>query len=203
MFSFIKKIFKLKSSGINQSQIDLNNEISKSVEAFKNKPRYKELTIEIIDQTPDDDLLYLVFDTLCQHFPNDFTKEFETLTKWVQSRQAIYIIWSLEGEVNNGGFNQFYCNPSGQYANLLPDALRLIKAPKFANLMERANATYKEDFAIITKYIDGSLEGFSKSYKDNPLNKFDDEFYALYQTEDLQKLQLEFVRQNKQDFVGN
>jgi hypothetical protein len=202
MFSFIKSIFKSKPSDTDKSQINLNKEISKSVEVFKNNPRYKELTIEIIDQTSDDDLLYLVFDSLCQHFPKDYTKEFETLIRWNNSRQAMYIIWSLEGEVNNGGFNQFYENSSRQYADLIPDALKLIGATKFADLVQRANVTYKDDNEVIRKHMDGTLEGFSKSYENNPLNKFDNEFYALYQLEDLQKLQVEFVRKNKQDFVG-
>jgi hypothetical protein len=46
-------------------------------------------------------------------------------------------------------------------------------------------------------------KGFSKSYKDNPLNKFDDAFYALYDQENLQQLQVDFVRKNKQFFIDN
>ena len=52
----------------------------------------------------------------------------------------------------------------------------------------------------ITKHQDGTLDGFSKSYEDNPLNNFDTEFYALYKTENLQQLQVDFVRRRKSQF---
>ena len=53
----------------------------------------------------------------------------------------------------------------------------------------------------IKNHQDGTLEGFSKSYQDNPLNDLDTEFYDLYKIEDLHKLQVDFIRKNKQDFV--
>jgi hypothetical protein len=45
------------------------------------------------------------------------------------------------------------------------------------------------------------VEGFSKSYDDNPLNKFDDEFYDLYKSEDLEQLQVDFIRKHKLEFI--
>jgi hypothetical protein len=111
------------------------------------------------------------------------------------------MIWLLEAEVNNGGYNQFYFNSSGQFYKQLPEALRLIGAYKFADLTIRANNTYEKENAKITKYQDGTIEGFSKSYDDNPLNKFDDEFYDLYKQEDLQKIQVDYIRKHKSAFV--
>lgn len=120
---------------------------------------------------------------------------------WNNSRQAIYMIWMLEAEVNNGGYNQFYFNPSGQFYNHLPEALELVGANKFADLTKRANDTFEKENPKITQYQDGTLEGFSKSYDDNPLNKFDDEFYDLYKTENLQQIQVDFIRRHKTDFI--
>ncbi|MGN6438005.1 MAG: DMP19 family protein [Agriterribacter sp.] len=118
-----------------------------------------------------------------------------------KAQQAIYIIWCLEAEINNGGFNQFYYNSSGQYAELTPDALILVGALKFADLTARANQVYKKEREKIVTHQDGTLEGFSKSYDDNPLNKFDNEFYDLYEEETLQKIQIDFIRNHKQDFI--
>lgn len=95
------------------------------------------------------------------------------------------MIWALEAEVNNGGYNQFYFNSSGQFYKHLPDALKLVGAPKFADLTKRANNTFEKENPKITQHQDGTIEGFSKSYDENPLNKFDDEFYDLYETENL------------------
>ena len=110
------------------------------------------------------------------------------------------MIWLLEAEVNNGGFNQFYANSSGEFYKFVPDALKLVGAVKFADLAQRANDTYDKEYKKITKHQDGSLEGFSKSYEDNPLEKYDDEFYDL-DDESLPDLQIAYIRKHKADFI--
>lgn len=172
-----------------------------SVEAFMNRLIYKELTEKIIDSTSDENLLQVVFDNLSEKQPADYEKEYETVMSWNKSRQAIYMIWALESEVNNGGYNQFYFNSSRQYYKHLPDALRLVGANKFADLSEKANKIFEEDNEKITKHQDGTIEGFSKSYEDNPLNDFDTNFYDLYKAENLLQIQVDFIRKNKKDFI--
>ncbi|ULT25844.1 DMP19 family protein [Sphingobacterium sp. E70] len=68
--------------------------------------------------------------------------------------------------------------------------MKLVGATKFADLTERANSTFEKEKSKITKDQDGTVEGFSKSYENNPLNKFDEEFYKLNETKDLQKFRL-------------
>lgn len=180
---------------------ELREKLDKSIEAFQNRPIHKVLTSEIIDTTSDDELLQVVFDNLSEKLPDDYEKEYGSVIKWNKSRQAIYMIWWLEGEVNNGGFNQYYANSSGQYYKLLPEALQLVGAVKFAEITQQANDTYEKENEKITKHQDGTLEGFSKSYKDNPLNDFDDKFYELAKIENLHELQVRYIRKHKVDFV--
>lgn len=205
MLSFILKLFGCANPKNNNSEISgkdsMDAIIMKSVEDFKNRVIYEKMTVQIIDSTSDDKLLQTIFDNLCEKLPKDYTEEYTAVASFPKSKQAIYIIWLLEAEVNNGGFNQFYSNSSGQFAKLAPDALKMIGAPKFLNLVERANAIYQREYDKITKFQDGSIEGFSKSYDDNPLNSLDSEFYELCNEEDLQKLQVDFIRKNKQEFV--
>jgi len=189
---------KKNDSGLSK---EMEEQLAQSVEAFKNRPIYKQLTEQIIDTTSDDNLLQVVFDNLSEKQPRDYEKEYETVMSWNKSRQAIYMIWALEAEVNNGGYNQFYFNSSGQFYKHLPDALKLVGANKFADLTIRANETFEKENPKITQHQDGTLEGFSKSYDDNPLNQFDDEFYDLYKTENLQQIQVDYIRQNKKDFI--
>jgi hypothetical protein len=181
---------------------EMEDIIAKSVESFKNRPIHKELTEEIIDTTSDENLLQVVFDNLSEKQPTNYEKEYETVMSWNESRQAIYMIWILEAEVNNGGYNQFYFNSSGQFYKHIPNALKLVGASKFADLAERANKTFESKNEKITKHQDGTIEGFSKSYDENPLNDFDTEFYELYQTENLQQIQVEYIRKNKTEFVN-
>ncbi len=189
---------KKNESGLSK---EMKEQIANSVEAFKNRPIYKEVTEQIIDTTSDDNLLQVVFDNLSEKQPADYEKEYETVMSWNKSRQAIYMIWALEAEVNNGGYNQFYFNSSGQFYKYLPDALKLVGANKFADLTNRANDTFEEENPKITQHQDGTIEGFSKSYDDNPLNKYDDEFYDLYKTENLQQIQVDFIRKYKTEFI--
>ena len=178
-----------------------DEKITQSIEKFNNRIIYTKLTDELIDNTSDDKLLQLVFDNLSQKNSEDYENEFATVMSWNKSKQAIYMIWALESEVNNGGYNQFYFNSSGQFYKYLPDALKLVGANKYYELTKRANETFEKENPKITQHQDGTIEGFSKSYEDNPLNKFDDEFYKLYGTENLQQLQVDFIRKHKTEFI--
>jgi len=159
------------------------------------------LTEEIIDKTSDRDLLQIVSDNLFKKLPKDYSKEYNKVITFNKSQQAIFVIWELETEVNNGGFNQYYFNSSGQYAKLTPNALQLVGAKQFADLMSRANEIYQKNYDKIIKDQDGTLDGFSKSYKGNPLNKLDEEFYKLYNNEKLESIQISYIRKNKDQFI--
>ncbi len=180
-----------------------DEKITQSIEEFNNRKIHSKLTEELIDNTSDDKLLQLIFDNLSQKSSEDYENEFETVMSWNKSKQAIYMIWALESEVNNGGYNQFYFNSSGQFYKYLPDALKLVGANKFSDLTKHANITFEKENAKIKQYQDGTIEGFSKSYEDNPLNKFDDEFYDLYKTENLEQIQVDFIRKHKTEFIDN
>lgn len=167
-----------------------------------NKPSIQTpLTEQIIDTTSDNMLLEVVYDNLFRKLSAAYDKEYEIVLSWNKSRQAIYMISRLEAEVNNGGYNQFYFNSSGQFATALPEALKLVGATKFADLTERANSTFEKEKSKITEDQDGTVEGFSKSYENNPLNKFDEEFYKLNDVENLQKIQVDYIRKNKKEFT--
>lgn len=189
-----------KDEGRSALSKEIQAQIASSIESFKNRPILEHLTEQIIDTTSDENLLHVVFDNLSLKQPKDYTKVYDTVLSWNKSRQAIYMIWLLEAEVNNGGYNQFYANSSGQFYKEMPGALTLVGAMKFADLTRRVNNIYESENDKITKHQDGTLEGFSKSYEDNPLNKFDDEFYDLYKSENLHQLQIDFIRKNKRDF---
>jgi hypothetical protein len=56
--------------------------------------------------------------------------------------QLLVIIWGLEADVNNGGFDQYYFNSYGDQAKYTPSVLRLIGANRIAELVELANAAF-------------------------------------------------------------
>ena len=107
----------------------------------------------------------------------------------------------LQAEVNNGGFNQFYYNSSGQFSEMAKDGLEYIGAEKFFELVEKANKTYSNIKDALESKDDGTIESFSESYENNPLNDFDDKFYELEESENLDSLQIVFIRENKEEFI--
>jgi len=180
------------------SSCSMNTAVNSSnvIEAQVKRPP---LTVETIDGTPDSLLVQLVFDHISNTLPTNPDQELASVLSLTKPQQAIYIIWWLEAEVNNGGFNQYYYNSSGQFAKLAPNVLRLVGANKFAELTQTANNVFEKEKEQITKDQNGTSEGFSKSYDNNPLEKFDNQFYAL--KEPLMELQVAFIRKNKKDFV--
>lgn len=176
-------------------------EISQSLRDFKNRPIYTVLTAEIMDNTPDNKLLQVVYDNVLKKLPKDYSKEYETVMKWNKSRQAIFWIWMLEVEVCNGGFNQFYFNSIGKYAEFIPDALRLVGAPSHAELVQQANDTFRQDHSKITEEQDDTLEGFSKSYEDNPLNVYNKLFYEVEERESVRQKMTTYIRNHPSEFI--
>ncbi len=178
-------------------------EMDKILDDWNNRKIYKVLTPEIIESISDDDLEQAVFDNIYENIKNDFDNEFQNIKKLSEGQQSFWSTWILEGEVNNGGFNQFYYNSSGQFAKMAEIGFKTIGAEKYAELTYHANKIFVENKNRLEKFDDGSLESFSESYKDNPLNKLDDEFYELGSKENISELRIKYIRKNAPQFVNN
>ncbi|MBL7937431.1 MAG: DMP19 family protein [Bacteroidia bacterium] len=204
IFSSILNLFRRqKYTNVDFKKIEAESlvNIEKLFEDFNNRTIHKILTEKIINETSDTELLQVVFDNLMEKVKLTYEIEYSTVLTWNKSRQAIYMIWLLESEVNNGGFNQFYYNSTGQFSKHIPDALNLVGANNFSNLTSKANEIYEKEHQTITKNLDDTWDGFSKSYKNNPLNNLDTKFYELYKTENLQQIQIDYIRKHIKDFI--
>ena len=177
------------------------DELLKSVENFQNRPIYKTLTPEIISKIKDEELEQAIFDNISTNMEGDKREEREIVKTLTPGQRAIYVAWIVEAEVNNGGFNQFYFNSSGQLADMSEEAFKTIGATKFADLVRQANLIYDEIKEDLEKYNDGTTESFSKSYEENPLNDLDDKFYKLYADEPLSPIKIKYIRENVKEFV--
>lgn len=61
----------------------------------------------------------------------------------LSAKERIFIqVWSLQGEVDNGGFYQFFFNSSGDHALGTADALRVIGAVNTAQLVDQAMSQF-------------------------------------------------------------
>ncbi|WP_116127236.1 DUF4375 domain-containing protein [Lewinella sp. IMCC34183] len=193
----------LRNVGFKNAKSDISfDEISNSIDDYNLQVNDTVLSPELIANSDPFDLVYLIFNKIFNELPEDYTKQSQYIMQDLnEGQRAIYITWLWEGEINNGGFNQFYANPSGQYAAILPDLLLNIGANSFAELMVRSNILYAKNIQSITRHQNGTLEGFSKSYEDNPLNGLDKRFYDLNEKNGLINYQANFIRTNASLFV--
>ena len=205
MISSILSIFGCK--GQSKEKLDVNQQIDKSIEAFLNRPVYSTLTASILDSISDEMLEQTIIDNILKKIEttNSYKKQFKIVKSLSKGRQAIFATWTLEAEVNNGGFNQYFYNvaSSGQYAEEARDGFILISANKHADLTQRAIDIILKNAKTLSKFKDGTLESFSKSYENNPLNPVDHEFYELGKNESLSDLRIKYIRNNISEFVDN
>ena len=201
MLSGLLKFFGCKGQTEQQATDPKMQEILNSVDDFMNRPIYKELSIEILDSIHDNDLEQTVIDNIYEQVGDDYNQEFSNVQKLTKGQQAMFSVWWVEAEVNNGGFNQFYFNSSGQYAEMAVAGFELFGAKKHADLMRRANKIYTENRERLEEFDDGTMESFSESYKENPLNALDEEFYELSNSESLNQLRIAYIRQHPSEFT--
>jgi hypothetical protein len=195
----------LGCKGQSKENEDINKQIDQSLEDFIKRPIYSVLTTRILDTIRDDRLEQTIIDNIFSKLESTESseKQYEIVKSMSVGRQAIFATWGLEAEVNNGGFNQYFYNfaSSGQYAEEARDGFKQIGAIKHSNLTQKAIDVMLKDAKRLSKFKDGTLESFSKSYENNPLNPLDNEFYALSKIENLSKLRIKYIRNHKSEFV--
>ncbi len=120
-------------------------------------------------------------------------KDYGTLP---ELHRLILGIDTLEREVNNGGFSQYFSNTQGRQAPDLAEALRKIGAPKTADLVQRAFTVFpgppsndwQEWVQCITKM---------ETEHGDFLNTLDSEFYQS--NEDLALLTMKYVKKKEKN----
>jgi len=160
-----------------------------------------DLTFEEISATPDRDLETLVLDDISEQMSDDGRSDHDFVMSLTPGQQAVYVTYIVDGEVFNGGFNQFYFNSSGEFADMSEQAYRTLGANRYADLVHRANVLYDSIKDDLGKYDDGTIESFSESNKDNPLNLLDDEFYQIDTIEVLSRLRIKYIREHVNEFA--
>ena len=107
--------------------------------------------------------------------------------------QVLVTIWGLEADVNNGGFDQYYFNGSGDQAFFAPQALRLVGAHRMAAIVARANAVFGPDGPSRTRTARRAQRALvAPDGAKGPWEQLDRKFYEY--PEDIYALVTGFVR---------
>ncbi|TMI70764.1 MAG: DUF4375 domain-containing protein [Bacteroidetes bacterium] len=151
------------------------------------------LTKQMLDTTSDSRLEDKIIANINSKQDINLSNDKEILPTLSRERQAIFYIYMVEGEVNNGGFDQFYLNEFINSDHLYMfektiEAFQLIGASKFADIVSRTNKIFKANENDFVNKI-------------GLFDKLDNEFYETYKQEDLDDLRIRFIRANIEAFI--
>ena len=122
----------------------------------------------------------------------------DEMGKLSEQQKQFYYNQCLEREINNGGFNQYFFNSSGNFAHKTIKSLLTIGANKTADILQKAieqfpNSNVPEDRTerqIILEQIQGTAN--------LTWEELDQKFFAY--EDDLNTLNIEFIREHKDKF---
>jgi hypothetical protein len=122
--------------------------------------------------------------------------EFESLS---EPYRVLLGIWDLEAEVNNGGFDQYFFNSSGDHAWFAPAALDAVGAHHTAALMRNANALFGSSGPPRDRNQRQGALGRMRVAAENPFERLDQAFYEY--RDDLSTLVRRFLEKNAPELV--
>jgi hypothetical protein len=179
----------------------VDDRIKKSLDDFANRRIYRALDPQILASIPDDELEQAVFDYAATKLEGHYDNEANIVNALPLGIRALYVTWTVEAEVNNGGFNQYYWNTEDRFSDQAVEAFEFFGAEKHAALMREANAIRANESAALAKFKNrGTLEAFSESYKESHLGPLDERFYRL--DENLSILRVAKIRAMPTPFSG-
>ena len=120
------------------------------------------------------------------NFISELCKYGDELENLTEQQKFYFFNQTLEREVNNGGFDQYFTNSGASYAEETIVSLHAIAANKTADILKRA-------IALVLQLIDKGEEVELEVW-----DELDNEF--LNYQDDLNALNIEFVRNNKEFF---
>ncbi len=120
------------------SVLGCTNQDSREMGWFRKNNQKVEFNIEaILKQKDEADIVMAIADYL--NAKSDYGSNMAVLT---EAQKVLLMVYDFEGEVNNGGFNQFYFNSTGDYSHETVEALLKIGAVETAEVVKRANSQF-------------------------------------------------------------
>ena len=181
---------------------EFEEEIKRSLEEFDNRRIYTSLDPDILGSISDDKLEQAIVDYVVTKIGDDWNNMREIVDGLPDSFRGFYATWWLEAEVNNGGFNQYFWNPYGYWAEDAIAAFEEYGADEYAEVTKKAVTLFLSEVETHREFRElGTLEAFSESYRHTALGDLDKEFWGIKQ--ELSTLRIAYVRKYPEKFMGN
>jgi hypothetical protein len=135
---------------------------------------------------------------LMEHLENK-TQYGDDMSCLSEAERIFYITQSLEMEVNNGGFSQFFYNSSGDFSNELVGAFTAIGANATAAICQKAILAFGRDIPVDRNEREEMLDELENDEIDEILEECDSAFCDY--EDNLNELNYNFVMKNKESFT--
>lgn len=118
----------------------------------------------------------------------------------------IFVLWMWNIEMQNGGLCQFFVN-DGEFAALVPSALKAVGAKEYAKLLNDFVEKHKIDLQDLSQFdleiesMDADMSAYADATELYPFDEFDDRFYALYGSDPLEAYMAAYIRKNISSFT--
>ena len=152
------------------------------------------IDIDKILKIEDETTAIIELDTKLNEISN-YGEEIERLT---ESQRIVLIVENLEREINNGGFNQFFFNSSGDFTHETVMALKTIKAFKAADIVSKSISVWPNQKVPKDRTKRQEVLEQIEDQANNVWNQCNEDFYKY--EDKIVKLLIDFVKANKADF---
>ncbi|MES2463495.1 MAG: DUF4375 domain-containing protein [Armatimonadota bacterium] len=160
-----------------------------------------------VESLSDEDLDYAVFHHVLHrlsHDGADWSEQEVRIAFLPSDLRRFYAMWTVELQVHNGGFNQFFFNCGDVLVWEAVQGYQNIGAMRLAEITNHAADAYKveQETQERTKSLvetDG-WQAFADSYNQTALIDFDTPFYRAEREEHLKVLRAKFLRQYPERF---
>ncbi len=116
-----------------------------------------------------------------------------------QAQKVLYVTYELEAEVNNGGFSQYFYNPSGNLSNELVPSFKAIGAERTAEICQKAVSIFGDSVPVDRNEREECYDKMEDDVSEL-LSECDHEFYEY--EDNIMDLQYKFVMENKDSFMN-
>lgn len=158
------------------------------------KEKVKKIDIETLLETKENIEIVMTID----EYLNEFTNYGEKIEKITKAQRNLIFVENLENEINNGGFNQFYFNTSGDFSLETVDALLAIGANKTANIVKEANSQFPDQQILKDRGVRRETLLQIEDKAQAVWTKCDEHFYKY--EENLVDLLVKYIIENKEEF---
>jgi len=154
---------------------------------------------ERLSKLPDENLADAIVEYVSEKSGNDERRAFDVLNVSPQGVRYIYATWWVDGEVNNGGFHQYFWNHGDWMADVAIAAYEVMGGNEYAAIMREATSIWRGERETMKSFQErGTLEAFSESNKHTRLGPLDERYYDLQGM--VYRLQIDFIRNHPEKF---